>query len=336
MKLQYALVTIIFIAVFACQTEKETEQKTVAPTGYEDIDNITRSITNNPSDPQLYFARASMYYEYNGYENAINDLQQALAIDSTNMDYLHLLADVYLDYYKSRLALETMEKTVELYPEHIYSLLKLSEFQLILTKHEASLKTIDRILKLDAQNAEAYFMMGMTFKDMQDTARAINSFQEAVDLNSDLVDGWLELGQLFASLENPIAIQYFDNAIRVAPEDVTVLHAKAFYLANTANDLEAALEVYKKINIIDPQYEEAYFNAGLLYLDLDRLDEARQQFEIATNVSPTHIRAYYYRGLTSELLGNLSDAKVNYEQALRMAPDYAEAQEGLQRLQQLQ
>lgn len=336
MKLKYVLILIAALYITACQSKKESNQPTVAQTGYEDIDNITQRIANNPNDPELYFSRANLYYEYNGYENAINDLQQALSMDSTNIDYLHSLADVYLDYYKSRLALETMEKTVELHPEHIHSLLKLSEFQLILTKYDASLKTIDRILKLDPQNAEAYFMMGMTFKDMQDTARAINSFQEAVDLNSNLIDGWLELGQLFTSLENPIAIQYFDNAIRVAPENITALHAKAFYLANTTNDLQAAIEVYETINAIDPQYEEAYFNAGLLYLDLDQPDKANEQFNIAVNVSPTHIRGYYFRGLTYEMLGNTTGAKADYEQALRMAPDYEQAKEGLQRLTEVQ
>lgn len=145
-------------------------------------------------------------------------------------------------------------------------------------------------------------------------------------------DGWLQLGQLFAAMNKPIAKLYFENAIRVNPENVENQHALAFYLANTANDLEAALEVYKKINTIDPQYEEAYYNAGLIYLDLNDIDKAFEQFDLALKVSPTHIRSYFYRGVASEMKGNLATAKADYEQALRMAPDYEAARERLAQL----
>ena len=74
-------------------------------------------------------------------------------------------------------------------------------------------ETIDNILKLDPQNAEAYFMFGMNFKEQEDLERSINSFQTAVEFDPDLVDAWINLGALHAQLGNEIAIKYFDNAI---------------------------------------------------------------------------------------------------------------------------
>ncbi len=328
---QHLIAWLVASLAFACQPNESKEVATTR-TGYPDIDNINQKLLDNPNDPTLYAARAALYYDYDGFDNAIKDLQKALSIDSTNVEYLHLLADVYLDYFKSRLALETMEKAAMLHPENILTLLKLSEFQLILTQHDAAMRTVDQILKKDPQNAEAYFMMGMTFKEKKDTARAINSFQQAVNFDSNLSDGWLQLGQLFAAMNKPIAKLYFENAVRVNPENVENQHALAFYLANTANDLEAALEVYKKINTIDPQYEEAYYNAGLIYLDLNDIDKAFEQFDLALKVSPTHIRSYFYRGVASEMKGNLATAKADYEQALRMAPDYEAARERLAQL----
>lgn len=159
------LITYLVVSLaFACQPNESKEVATTR-TGYPDIDNINQKLLDNPNDPTLYAARAALYYDYDGFDNAIKDLQKALSIDSTNVEYLHLLADVYLDYFKSRLALETMEKAAMLHPENILTLLKLSEFQLILTQHDAAMRTVDQILKKDPQNAEAYFMMGMTFKE---------------------------------------------------------------------------------------------------------------------------------------------------------------------------
>ncbi|MCO6492586.1 MAG: tetratricopeptide repeat protein [Phaeodactylibacter sp.] len=313
------------------QGRQEGDAEAVMTTGNPAIDGLSTEISQNPNDPELYAERGRLFYENDGFDEAIRDLNKALSMDSTNVEYLHLLADVYLDYFQSRRALKTMERAAGLYPERIPTLLKLSEFQQLLKQHEESMKTINRILTLDPQNAEAYFMFGMNFKERGDTVRAINSFQKAVELDSELADGWINLGQLYAAIGDPLALRYFDNAIRVAPDNIYALHARADYLSDIG-ELPEAIEMYRRISRVDPQYEEAYFNSGLIYMDMDSIEQARQQFDIAIETSPTHIRAYYYRGLAQEMLGNAAAAKKDYEQALRLAPNYEKAQEGLERV----
>lgn len=311
--------------------EQQEEQPKIGSTGNPTIDGLTQEIAKDQGNPALYAQRGDVFYENRGYDEAILDYAQAIRLDSTEPVYYHKLADAYLDYFKSRRALEILEGAAERFPEHIPTLLKLSEYHLILTQYEESMRTIDRILKIDPQNAEAYFMFGMNFEERQDTARAINSYQKAVELDAELVDGWINLGQLYAGIGDPLALRYFDNATRIAPENITALHAKADYLTSTG-DLEGAVSLYRKIATLDPQYEEAYYNSGLLYLDMDSLSKAEQQFDLTVKTSPTHIRGYYFRGLSRELQGEVEAAIADYEQALRMAPEYEKAQAGLDRL----
>lgn len=333
-RIVYCLLGWVFFSI-GCNSKETNNPEVLSESDHPTIAQLNQSITNNPDDPDLYFARAEVYYENEGYDEAIKDLEKALTFDTTSIPYLHALADVYLDYYRSKEALETMEKVVEYHPESILSLLKLSEFQLILQQYESSLRTLDRVLRIDPQEAEAYFMMGMNFKEMKDTARAISSFQSAVDNDPQLLDGWLELGQLHAALGNPIAAQYFDSAIRIEPQNVTLKHAKAFYLQEKG-DLQASLQLFQEIVRQDPQYEDAFYNSGLLYLDLDSVLQAHEQFNLALQINPLHIRAYYYRGVASEMMGNLPAARADYEQALKLAPDYTRVQEGLARLQEIE
>ncbi|MEY4134483.1 MAG: hypothetical protein RL386_833, partial [Bacteroidota bacterium] len=268
-----------------------------------------------------------------GYDEAIQDLEKALGIDSTDPGALHLLADVYLDYFRSREALKTMEKAAALHPTRIPTLLKLSEFQLILKNYEPSLETIDRILQVDPQNAEAFFMMGQNFKESGDTARAINAFQQSVEYDPDLIDGWINLGQLQAALGNPIAERYFDSAIRINPASIPALHAKAFYL-QSRDQLLPAIRLFQEITRIEPQYADAHYNAGLLFLDLDSVPQAYRAFDLAIQTDPVHIRSYFYRGLCSEMQGRFEKARTDYRQALAFSPDYTDAEEALRRIQQ--
>lgn len=322
------LSTVIFAG---CSQQEEKAPVDIGNTGDPSIDQLTQQIAQTPEDAQLYALRGELFYEQDNYDQAIADLKQAVSLDSTQAPYYHVLADAYLDNVRSREALETMELAAERFPDRLPTLLKLSEFQLILTKYEDSMRTIDRVLRQDPQNADAYFMFGLNFKEVGDTARAINSFKKSVEIEPELTDAWISLGQLYAAMDDPIAESYFDNAIQTEPENPLTWHAKADYLSDK-EDLQGAIDIYQKIMTIDPQYEEAYFNAGLLYLDLDSIPQAYHQFNLAINVYPVHIRAYYYRGLASEMMGNTEQAKRDYEQALRLAPDYEGPQEGLQRL----
>ncbi|MBK7476800.1 MAG: tetratricopeptide repeat protein [Haliscomenobacter sp.] len=315
----------------ACSSKENPEGAQVVASGDPVLDQLALEISRNPKQPDLYFQRAERYYENGGFDEAIRDLQSALRLDSVKAEYLHLLADVYLDYFRSREALKTMEKVVALYPERIPSLLKLSEFQLILKQYEASRNTISRVLKLDPLNADGFFMIGMNLKETGDTLGALDAFQSAVENDPELIDAWINLGQLYAARKDPVAIRYFDSALRVAPGYVPALHAKAFYLQER-NKLPEALKLFQEMAKADPQNADAHYNSGLLYLDMDSIPQAYQAFNLAIQTDPVHIRAYFYRGIAAEMQGKKEQARADYEQALRLAPDYEDARAALEAL----
>jgi tetratricopeptide (TPR) repeat protein len=223
-----------------------------------------------------------------------------------------------------------MERAVNIDPQNIESLLKLAEVQLILKQHESSLKTIDRVLKLNKNNAQAYLFMGLNFERKGDDGRAINSYQSAIENDAGLAEVHMKLGQLFAKSGNKIAIRYFDNAIAADPANVMPLYAKAEYLHNN-DQLDDALELLRAIILKDHQFVDAYFRTGVIYLEKDSLEKAYQQFNLVVQNDPSSAKGFYYRGFASEMKGNFSNAKADYEQALTFSPGYEKAKEALQR-----
>ncbi|MEZ4984053.1 MAG: tetratricopeptide repeat protein [Saprospiraceae bacterium] len=252
----------------------------------------------------------------------------AMQLDSTNLDYHHLLADIYLDYFRSRLALQTMERAVAIAPDNVPSLLKLSEIQLFLKMNQASLTSIDKVLRLDPQNALAFFFMGKNFEEMGDINRAINAFQESSELDPKMIDTWIKLGQLHASINGSLAGAFFDNAISLDSSSTVALNAKAEYLWDQDKP-EEALSLYKTAILKDPMDEKSYYNAGLVFMELDSIDKAYHHFDMAVENAPLYIGAYFYRGYAAEMLGKNEQAKSDYQHVLRLAPDHASAQERL-------
>lgn len=326
--------TCLVLGLLACSACSRETEGTSAPAAMPDptIESLSRAIEKEPDNAELYVQRGQMYYQLGGMDEAIADFERALQLDSTNVLYWHQLADAYLDYYQSYKALKTMEWAAAEFPERIPTLLKLAEFQLILKEYEGALRSLERIRRIDPLNTEMFYMFGLVFKEMGKTEQALNAFQSAVEQDADHLDAWLELAQLFSEQKNPIALRYFDNALRIDTANVMVLHAKAYALANRFDEVEEALKIYRKISRIDPQYEDAYFNAGLLLLDLGRAEEARKQFDLAVQVNPAFSKAWFYRGVAHELVGRPAAARTDYRNALSLDPDWEEARQALERL----
>ena len=168
MKNIFTTYIICFLCLFiACQSHmKESEpEESSAISNTPEMAQLNELLKKNPEEINLWFQRGSLYYDMQRYPEAIRDLQKVLQMDSSDVEARHLLADAYLDNLQSREALAMMEATTQMFPERIASLLKLSEFQLILKRYSEAINTLNRIQQIDPQNADAYFMKGMVLKE---------------------------------------------------------------------------------------------------------------------------------------------------------------------------
>lgn len=282
-------------------------------------------------NPRSFFERAEFYYDQSDYDGAIADLQAAIKLDSLKPDYYHLLSDSYMDYYRSKKALMTMEEAAELFPDRIATLLKLSEIQLILQQYEPSLITVSKILSREPNNPDGHFMKGMNFRAMGEVEKAIGAFQTTTELRPDYIDAWLIAGDLFDQKGSKLALDYYEAAINADPKNPTALHSKAYYLQNNGNDNEA-IRIYKKINSIDKNYLDAYLNTGILYMSMDSLDKAMEQFNIMASLKPQNHLPYYYRGLIYEAQGDLGAARSELQNCLNLKSDFSKAKVAINNL----
>src|SRR5690606_20460372 len=160
------------------------------------------------------------------------------------------------------------------------------------------------------------------------TQQAIGAFQSAVERNPDLTEAWIILGDLMDRTQNPLALQYFDNAIRVDPANISAWHSKAYYLQNH-DRMDEALEIYRVIHTIDAQYPEAYLNAAILLIYMDSLDSAMKELDILRKVDPVNAAAWFYIGRVHQVRGEKDEAIDAYEQALRLDSKYEQALDAL-------
>jgi len=318
----------VLASIFLGQCKNSDAPVGIGMTGNPVIDGLTEAIAKEPKNAELLLQRAQVFYDNEAYDQAIQDLAGVLKIDSTHLTAHRMLADVYLDAYQSARALQTLERAVALYPEDIELKLKLSEFQLIVKQYDAALATLADIMEMHPGNPDALFMLGLVYNDQGKTQQAIGAFQSAVERNPDLTEAWIILGDLMDRTQNPLALQYFDNAIRVDPANISAWHSKAYYLQNH-DRMDEALEIYRVIHTIDAQYPEAYLNAAILLIYMDSLDSAMKELDILRKVDPVNAAAWFYIGRVHQVRGEKDKAIDAYEQALRLDSKYEQALDAL-------
>ncbi len=341
-KFQLALFSLI-ILMFGCfncgqkpQNPNIYEPEQGELTGIPSIDAITRDIQNDPENMLLYVARCEAYSAEGMLKEAEVEARKIWEKDESNWKSARLLAWAYFDNNKSKPALKVLERALEIHPDTIHLLLLHSEINLKVEQYGMALVSAEKVLKLSPLNTEGLFMRGLTLKYMNDTLGAIGNFQTAIELDADHLDAYMQLGNIFASKKEKIAVQYFDNALRIDSTSYEALLGKAqFYHQNYTKEngmLDNAKDAYEQTIIHHPQEAEATFDYALLYMEEKDYEKAYYFFDIAVKYDPQFGDAYFFKGLASERLGNISDAINDYNNAVANNNRFQRAEKALKRL----
>lgn len=327
--LEITILTFLCLTITSCKNNRE---KNVTNTADPGIEILNTWIENDPDNDSLYFRRANYLIKQESYDSAIADLKKALSIDSTGKpQYYHALSDALLINIQSKEALRVIDRAMDYFPNDLETILKSARLKLILKQYMSALATLDKLFIRDPQNAKGYYLSGHIFYEMGDTGRAVNAYQKAVDLNPDLREGWIRLGDVLTELNNPRAISYYDNAIRMDSLDVEIWHNKAYAL-DALGKTHESLQLYKEICRRFPTYEPAFYNLGILYKNMDSLIQAIDHFTISIQINPTEPGSFYQRGLCYLKLSNQIRAKEDFSTTLRLDSEFTDAQKELEKL----
>jgi|JI10StandDraft_1071094.scaffolds.fasta_scaffold04196_19 tetratricopeptide (TPR) repeat protein len=321
----------LLLLLSACKEKNVADPNKSNSIDLNSILHLTQLIDQNPTSDSLYIKRAQLYLESQQIDSAISDAKKSIELNSKNPQYYYFLSDAYILALDSKNALTVMDSAILLFPDDLETLLKKTRLQLILKQYMNGLATLDKIFLLDPQNAYGYYLAGHIFYETGDTGRAINSYQKATDVDPELREAWIQLGDVMSIRRNPLSIRYYDNAIRLDSNDVETLHNKAFALQSLGRRKEAIQQYLSNVKSF-PEYELSYYNLGLYYQSLDSMDQAITYLTHSIQLNPNEPTTFYQRGKCYLTLKNKIKAKIDFEEALRINPDYAEVKKELAQL----
>ena len=305
---------------------------TVNDTIKPDFPELTEALKKDPQNADLYRERAKLYLEAGKLTEALNDINRALGINSEKAVYYLTRSDIYFASGKAQPARQDLSTAIAKEPENTEALMKIAELHLYFREYQECTDYIKKTLAIDPDYPQAYFMMGFVYKEKGDTNKAIRQFQITTEKDRKHYHAFLQLGLLHASRKNPLAIDYYRNALDIKPTSTEALYNLAmFYQENKMYN--QAIEAYTNIIKLDNKYKFAYFNLGYIHLEMLGVNSAAADyFSKAIQVDPYYAEAYYNKGVALERMGDVVNARYNFQKALEYKHNYDLAIEGLNRL----
>ena len=321
----------ILLLLSSCGQNKN-EDKVATEKVATPADIFTERIKSEPDNPELYFQRSKWNLSMKKTALAELDIRKAMSLDSTKSDYYLLLADICYAGFRIPDAETAFRKAASLDPSNIEAFLKLAELNLYMKKYEEAISNANEALRIDKHRGKAYFIKGFVYKETKDTLRAISNFQTCVEQDPTYYDAIIQLGNLYATHNDPISLQYYNSALKLQPHSVEALYNRGLYYQNTGA-IEKAVNDYNELLKIEPSYGFAWFNLGYIALRFEKdYNKAIPLFTNALEHEKHYVEAYYNRGICYENLGDKEKARADYMEALNIYPTYDLAKKALKGL----
>lgn len=324
----------MFVSCSNSNTKVETPVNTDSASINEpqELKQLNEQLKADPQNAELYHKRAQYYYSTGKFSQGLADMLVAVNTDSTKAAYFVTLSDLYFVDNQTAKTKAALEKSLRLDEKNIDAMLKLAELYLYVRNHEQSIKYINMALKQDKYNAKGYFMKGMNYKELGDTTRAISSMQTAVEQDQLYYHAYIQLGILCAARKNPLAPEYFKNALRIRQKSGEALYSLGKYYQDI-EDFAKAMDTYNELVRIEDKNINAYYNMGVIQLvNLKKYELAIDYFSTAIKIAPKYVQAYYGRGLSYQAIGNMKLAIADYQACMDINPKFEPAYSALKDL----
>ena len=149
----------------------------------------------------------------------------------------------------------------------------------------------------------------------------ISTIKDTQSTTAKLSAAYGAMGEIYHAYSLTVpARECYLNANTLAPKDFRWIYLLA-KLDQLEGRVEAAIRRYRTVTSLQPELVAAFVNLGNIYLELDRLEDARANYATALQKDANSPAAHYGLGQVALSQREYAEAVDHFEKALTLAPD---------------
>lgn len=299
------------------------------------MEKLNQQIRDNPLNPDLFASRAALHALAKNFNQAQDDIQLALKLDSLKPEYYIMQAEYYIYNGQPNSATKGLNDCLRLFPNNTEVMLKLAEIHFYLKEYSRAQLLLQDVTLLNDDLAQIYFLNGLIFLENGDTVNAVNNLRFSTEKDPDNYPAYVMLGRIHAGQMNELAETYYRSALDIDPASYESRYNLAMFLQEAGDIEEALIEYEYLISEVDSTQANPYYNLGYIHLIyLADFEQAEEWFTEAIIRDSAYVDAWYNRGFSREVMGELKKAREDYEHSLELNTNYPLSIKGLNRIDQ--
>ena len=354
MKQHIFLILILGILLSVCSCKKKPNanggQITEPMTLDDSIQMLSDQIRENPHNADLFIQRSNLQFINGNLDDAINDMEIAMKVDSTKPAYYTKLASLYmLKGNGSENAKNLLNKCVNRFPSYSQAHIDLAKIFLYVGMFQEAMQEIQFLEINNLQNGDSYFVRGIILRKASETESdtsntnkwrkdALAAFKKAVEYDTENWEAYNLIGVSLTEMGDSIALEYFRTATTKFPDNQEIKYWNGWSLKNFGH-YEEAKDTYITAAEMDSASYWTYtsFDAlGDLYKDVSLEDNrykiAANYYSKAIECDTTAFETITKRGDAYALDKQYKLAEIDYKKALRLHTNYEPAIDGLNKI----
>ena len=242
------------------------------------------------NDESLFGILSGFYEQIEDYEAAIGALEKAMALNSENYVYYYNAAVLSAAINREDKAVYYYLKSISLNPNHIESYVNLSN----IIKKQDEKKAVEFLLKayeINPKEEKLLLSLAQLYKDIYKNKESIEILKELLLTNPLCDEGYSIMAMNYMDLcEYEKALQYYDLALKINPENLNFQHGRAVALKYLGK-IDECLNILERIVKNENVSLESKITLGMLYLQNKELKKGMELYRLRSdNIKNTNIK----------------------------------------------
>ena len=265
---------------------------------------VERLLQENDA-PALRFLKGYALYMSGRFNEAIEELTKVIVEDKKNWKAYLLLGEIYYSQNKLEQALNFLNKATILNPKAEKAWKTRGKIAYQMGDYQTAALCIETYLRLYENDSEYWRLLARCYKTLKNTNAAIDAYNMAIELDSENISLYEELGDYYLELGHAeIAKQKYKQALTV--REITIETNKSLYLKLIKIYLKdkewlAAFNLCNQILVLEKNDPEALFYSGKALIGLGNIKEGKEKIEKAYSINQKEEYAHYLKELDDQL-----------------------------------
>ncbi len=291
------------------------------------IEEYKLTLLYDPNSSLVHVKLGSEYVKKGLLSEAVKHAEQAVALDANHFEARFLLGGLYSSMKLYEPAKTQYKAVVERDPQNTEAYLYLGALQAEENQYEDAIQTFKKVAALKSNTSPhlAHYYIGRIQIETKQLALAKGSFETALSLKPDFVDGVIALGGILdkSGQADKAKKLYESFQDRFGPhERIAEVLAKMFL---EAEDFDEAYNQYEIVSIKDPQNLNAKVKMALILIEKKEYARAVERLKDVIALAPEADKIRFYLGAVYEEMRDYSSAIEQFSRLPITSSFYEEA-----------